>query len=97
MNEDAKEFLGIGKHDVWYYPGLVMALASFWISNALAVAVLLVASTGLLFVFLVKATPRYVNSHELKTGTRIFGIVGNVVLVALQIGIVAFRIYRLLA
>ena len=97
MNKDTKEFLGLGKHDFWYYPGLAMAIASFWISRAPAVLLLLAASTFFLGVFLMKSTPRFLRSPELKRSTRAFGLVGNVALVLLQIGIVGVRCARLLA
>ncbi|MGK3961090.1 hypothetical protein WMF38_49565 [Sorangium sp. So ce118] len=95
VKEDIKEFMGVGKHDFWYYPGLAMAIASFWISNVPAVLLLLAASTLFLGVFLVKSTPRYLRSSELKGVTRAFGLVGNVALVLLQIGIVGVRCARL--
>ncbi|KYG08940.1 hypothetical protein BE21_20725 [Sorangium cellulosum] len=95
MDENVKEFLGIGKHDFWYYPGLAMAIGSFWVSSPAAVVALLVISTGLLVVFLVKSTPRYLGSRELHRGTRVFGLVGNIFLVLMQIAIVVFRVLRL--
>jgi hypothetical protein len=91
-----RAFLGIGKHDFWYYPGLAMAIASFWISAAPAVLLLLTASAVFLGIFLVKSTPRYLGSHELKGATRTFGLVGNVVLVLLHTGIMGARCARLL-
>jgi hypothetical protein len=97
MNEDTKEFLGFGKHDFWCYPGLAMAIASFWISTAPVVLLLLAASTLFLGIFLVKSTPRYLRSPELKAATRTFGLVGNVALVLFQIVIVGVRCARLLA
>lgn len=95
MNEDAKEFFGVGKHDFWYYPGLAMAIASFWVSSPPAVALLLAGSTAFLAVFLLKSTPRYLRSPELKGGTRAFGLIGNAFLVLLQRVIVGVRVARL--
>ena len=94
MNEDAKEFLGIGKDDFWYYPGLATAIASFWVSTPATVWTLLLLSTGFLVVFLIKSTPRYLKSPDLKQGTRAFGIVGNILLVVFQIAMVGVRVMR---
>lgn len=95
MNEDVKEFLGVGKHDFWYYPGLAAAIVSFWVVTPMTVVALLVLSIVFLVIFLAKSTPRYLNSSELQKGTRGFGLIGNVLLVILQIGIVAFRVARM--
>lgn len=95
MNEDDKEFLGVGKHDFWYYPGLVAALVSFRVVSPSVVVALLVLSTTLLVIFLAKSTPRYLKSPELRKGTRRFGLAGNVALVILQVGIVAVRVARM--
>jgi hypothetical protein len=92
MKEDTKEFLGIGKHDFWYYPGLVAGIASFFASSPRAVVTLLAVSTLFLVIFLVKSTPRYLKSPDLQRGTRIYGLVGNVMLVLLQVGIVGYRL-----
>ena len=97
MNENVKELLGVGRHDFWYYPGFALALGSFWVSSPVTVVMLLVLSTAFVMVFLLKSTPRYLKPGELHTGTRVFGMVGNVVLVVLQIVMVGFRVVRLMA
>lgn len=94
MKEDTRELLGIGRDDYWYYLGIAVGVASFWVSRPLAFTALLLLSTGLVLVFLVKSTPRYLESKELSQGTRVFGLIGNAGLVILQTALIGFRLWR---
>lgn len=96
LSEDAKEFLGISKEDFWYYPGLVLLVAGCFLSNVWIVGAIFLTSTVFVLVFLVKSFPKYVRSKELAAGTRAYGLLGNIALIVIQIGVILVKLWFVL-
>ena len=86
LSDDAKEFLGISREDFWYYPGLVLLVGGCFLSNVWIVGAMFLASTVFLVVFLAKSFPKYLRSKQLGAGTRVYGLLGNIALIVIQIG-----------
>ena len=96
LSEDTKEFLGISKEDFWYYPGLVLLVGACFVSNVWLIGLMFLTSTTLLLVYLFKSFPKYIHSRELSAGTRVYGFIGNVALIAIQIGVIVGRLWFVL-
>lgn len=97
LDANTKEFLGIAKDDFWYYPGFVLLVVACFFTNVLLVLVLFAISTAFLLIFLVKSFPKYIHSHDLAAFTKVFGIIGNLALIALQIVVVVAKSWVLLS
>lgn len=96
LDENTKEFLGIAKDDFWYYPGLVPLVVACFLSSSTLVLVLFAISTVFLLIFLAKSFPKYIKSSQLATVTKVYGLLGNLALIVLQIVVVGTKSWFLL-
>ena len=95
MNEDLKEYLGVGKHDWIYYPGGVLVVVGLMMRDPLWSPAAYGLSLLFLGAFLWKSYPRYAHDPDLKQTTRIFGLVGNVLLTLGHLAVCAYGLSRL--
>ena len=85
LSEDARELLGVGKDDWWCYIGWALLAISCFLQHPVAVISLFVVSCVFVGIFLAKSYPRYLKTNTLSPGVRIYYLLGNVFVIALQI------------
>ena len=71
-------------------------MACFFSSVPL-VFILFAISTVFLLIFLAKSFPKYIHSSELAPFTKVFGFLGNLALIALQMVVVVAKSWFLLS
>ena len=90
VSRDTREYLGMGRYDWLYYPGGILAVIGFYMSDPLWAAVTYTASLPFLAVFLWKSFPYYLSSDEVKSSTRVLGLFGNVILTGVHVSLFVY-------
>jgi hypothetical protein len=96
-DSDLRELFGVAANDFWYYPGFLLLVAAWFVSNFWAVLVLLAVSTAFLIIYLVKSFPKFLGSSNLHIATKIYGLFGNVFLIMLHVVVIVWKFWTLLA
>lgn len=92
LNADQREVLGLAREDLWYYAAFPLLIAGCFFSSEIAVAGLFGVSTVLVGIYLWKSFPKYISGQELSRGVRIYGFLGNVFIVCLQIAVIGLKV-----
>jgi hypothetical protein len=93
--DDRRELLGAGKDDWWCYIGLILLMGGYSLDHSIVVIPLLTASSILVGIFLIRSYPRYLRGINLSPRVRIFCLVGNALIIAMQVITVSLKAWDL--
>ncbi len=95
LTDNLREMLGLTKEDLWAYVGLALLVAGCFAGEVWMVAALFAVSTLCLVAYVVTSAPKFSRRSNLHPGVKIYGKVGNVVLVVLQLVVIGARVWYL--
>ena len=95
LSEDARELLGMGKDDWWCYVGWVPLAAGCFLRNPWAVLALFAVSCVFVGIYLARSYPRFYRGEGLSPGVRIYCLLANVFVIALQVVVIAVKCWFL--
>ncbi|MEQ8785805.1 MAG: hypothetical protein RIC55_05880 [Pirellulaceae bacterium] len=97
MNDDVREWLSLSKDDFWAYPGLLLLAAACFLESFAPVAALMIGAALFFTIYFVRSLPKYFRKSNLARVTRVIGVLGNLLVLAILVIIVWGKLNLLLS
>jgi hypothetical protein len=83
VKQDVKALLGLTRDDLWALPGVALMSTAFFFSDLRVVGGLLAGACFCLSIYLLRMLKRYLRGPGFTVSTRVLGVVGNLLVLAL--------------
>jgi len=83
MNDNLREWLSLSKEDFWAYPGLLLLAVACFLESFPWVAGLMTGAALFFTIYFVRSLPKYFRRSKLSGVTRVMGVVGNLLVLAI--------------
>jgi hypothetical protein len=96
MNDNVREWLSLSKEDFSAYPGLLLLAVACFLESFPWVAGLMTGAALFFTIYFVRSLPKYFRRSNLSAVTRVMGVLGNLLVLAILAAVVWGKLSLLL-